>query len=258
MRDKRGQLTLFVIIAVVIIAIVLLVIFLVPKTNNPQNTASESIDPETYISSCINDELEPMVDDIAVRGGDFEKNNCIFYGDICRKYLCYQTLPYRPCVNQEPLLQQHIEGLIKERLQEEDVVDACVDNFINAAQRKGYETSVCNSPQFSVVLIPGQVTVPINCQMTLAKGEENKKFMNLNTSMSWPLFDFIMISQKIIDDEMRKTDFDPFSFMLSNTLIEIEKIRTSDGSDIYVLRDRATRKEFVFALKNYILPRGPL
>ncbi|MEM2933058.1 MAG: hypothetical protein QW622_02530, partial [Candidatus Pacearchaeota archaeon] len=62
--------------------------------------------------------------------------------------------------------------------------------------------------------------------------------------------------KEIINDEITNTDFDPVAYMLMHFWVEIEKFRTSDDSKIYTLRERASGKEFVFAVRNYVLPPG--
>ena len=264
MRSKRGQVTLFVIIAILIVAAVILAIVLVPKLNKPKAGQTDQMNPETYIADCINDDLEPMVELISKQGGGLELKNCIFYktaNDFCRAYLCYQTIPYSACINQEPLLKEKIEQQLKNELIKSNTVSRCITDFSNTAKQKDYSITTCSNPQFNVTLIKGKVTVPINCEITLSK-EETKKFSSIVPALNWPLYDFVLVSKEIINQEITNTDFDPVSYMLQNNWIEVEKFRsTSDSgiSKIYTLRERSSGKEFVFALKNnYWNPAGIL
>ncbi|MEM2605366.1 MAG: hypothetical protein QXI41_02320 [Candidatus Pacearchaeota archaeon] len=256
MRSKRGQVMLFIIVALVIVALAIFFFFIrKPGKSKP----SEALSPEAYLQDCINLELEPAVEKLASQGGYLELGNCIFYRNVCRHYLCYTTMPYKACVNQEPLLKEKIESILKEKLQQENVVKNCINNFAKAAKKDGYEVSTCQEhglePSFSVILEKGRISFPVNCTITLKKVQEIK-FENFDLNLRWPLYEFVVLAKEIINEEITNTDFDPVAYMLRHYWVEIEKFRTSDDSKIYTLRDRNSKKEFVFAVRNYVLSPG--
>ncbi|UZE93982.1 MAG: hypothetical protein IB618_00180 [Candidatus Pacearchaeota archaeon] len=255
-RDKRGQVTLFIIIAIVIVAVVILAIVLVPQLLPRERIPPTVLDPEAYIADCVNLHLEPLVEVLASQGGYLETGNCIFYEDICRHYLCYTTTPYINCTNQEPLLKEHVEEELKTKLQQENVVKNCISSFAEAARKQNWNVEACSVPKFSVNLTEGRINIPIECDITMSKGQEVKKFEELNPFLKWPLFEFVILSKEIINEEIENCDFDPLAYMTMHYQIEIEKFRTGDGSKIYILRERETGKEFVFAVRNCVLPGG--
>jgi len=254
--QKRGQVTLFIIIAIVIVAIIVLGLIFVPKLFPGGKIPTQAMEPEPYIQDCVNQYLEPDVKDIAQQGGYLEPQNYILYKDVKRAFLCYTNTPYVACVNQEPLLKEHIETELKNNLQQSNAVTSCINKFSEAARKQGYDITVCNSPKFSVNLTEGKVNVPITCQITMTKGQETKTVEKLTPYLKWPLYDFVLTTKEIIDDEISNTDFDPLGYMSMHYWVEIEKYKTSDGSKIYKLKERATGNEFAFAVRNYILPPG--
>ena len=221
-----------------------------------EKVPSAVLDPEAYISDCINQHLEPTVETLASQGGSLEQGNCIFYKDVCRHYLCYTTTPYEACINQEPLLKEHVEEELKNELKFENVVINCINNFAEAAGKQNWDISVCQVPKFSINLTEGKVNVPITCEITMSKGKEVRHFKEFNPYLEWPLYEFVLLAKEIIDEEITNTDFDPVAYMLRHYWVEIEKFRASDGSKIYTLRERSSGKEFVFAIRNYVLPGG--
>ena len=253
-RGKKGQATLFIIIAIVIVAVVVLALILVPKLFPRGIGPAKPIDPEAYIGDCVNLALEPSVETLASQGGSLELGNCIVYKDVCRHYLCYSSINYAACVNQEPLLKEKIEQILKTKLG--NVVSSCINSFSNSATQQGYEVSICSNPKFNVTLTEGKINVPIECSMTLSKGESVKRVDKINPFLKWPLFEFVTLTKQIINEEIANTDFNPFYYMLKHYSIEIEKFRTSEGSKIYILRERTSGKEFGFAVRNYVLPGG--
>jgi len=255
-RDKRGQVTLFIIIAIVVVALVVLAFIFVPRIMPRERIPTAVLDPEAYVADCINLALEPMVETITSQGGYFEPGNYILYQNTKISYLCYTSTNYEPCINQEPLLKEHIEELLEDELREQATVANCINSFAGAAIKKSWDVSVCDTPIFSVNLTEGKVSVPIKCAVTMTKGEDTRRFEDFSPFLKWPLFEFVILAKEIIDDEITYTSFDYISYMLTHSWIEIEKYVTSDKSEIYTLRERATRNEFVFAIKNYVLPPG--
>ena len=253
--EKRGQVTIFIIIAIVIVAVVFLAIILVPKILPKTKTQIQMLDPETYVSDCININLEPMVETLASQGGYFELGNCIFYKNICRHYLCYTTLPYTACINQEPLLKEHIEQLLKDELENQNVVQNCINNFAENSRRENWDVTTCSVPMFSVNLTEGRVRVLIKCDMTMTKGQESRHFEEIEPALKWPLYEFVLVVKDIINEEHENTDFKPIPYMLLNNWIKIEKYK-ADESKIYTLIEKSTGKEFVFAVRNMVIPGG--
>jgi hypothetical protein len=259
MYAKRGQITLFVIIAVIVVVVVLLGVFLGPKIFKPKVQAADISNPGAYISSCLQDPLKEKIEEISPQSGYEETKNCIIYGGKCRRYLCYQEQYYQACVNQEPQLQQYIESLLKRNLEQNHVVLDCFNSFVEAAKSKGYEIQKCSNPTFSVNLTEKKVLVPINCEVKMSKDGITKNYESIIPYLEWPLYDFIETSQKIIDDEITNKDFDPMSYMLTHYWVEIQKFQTSNGDKIFILTERnKPDHEFVFAVRNYPMPPGIL
>ncbi len=258
MESKKGQVTLFIIIAIIIVAIVLLAVIFVPRLLPRERLPPTVLDPEAYIADCVNLHLEPAVETLASQGGYLELGNCIFYHDVCRHYLCYTTEPYEACINQEPLLKEHIEEELERELREPtNKVRQCINNFAEAARKQNWDVSTCQTPKFSVNLSEGKINVHIICEITMSKGEDVRHFEELNPYLEWPLFEFVILTKEIIDDEITNTDFDPVAYMLLHYWVEIEKFRTSEGNKIYTLSEREPpNREFVFAVRNYVLPPG--
>lgn len=263
-NKNRGQVTLFIIIGIVVVAVVLLAIFLVPKVTQPKTQPGGAMDPGAYVSSCVNDELEPIVETLSNQSGYLNvTGNGIVFENVFRRYLCYTSQYYFACVDQEPLLKEKVEETLKAELIRLGSVSKCVNNFVENAKTKGYEITSCSTPSFSIKLVNGRINIPIICQMSLTKGEEIKRFENVTASLSWPLYDFIMVSKDIINDE-KVGYFNDIVYMMGHQWIEIEKNRISnadplyDGSIVYILRERSTGKTFAFAVRSKVLPRGPM
>lgn len=254
--SKKGQVTLFIIIAIVIVAVVILAFILVPRLFPKKVPVVTPADPEAYIGDCINLALEPLVETLASQGGYLEKpEHWIFYKDNYVGYLCYVNLYHQPCFNQQPFLKDFVEEQLETKLRNLNIVKTCVDNFADAATKQGYEVSTCDLPKFSVNLTEGKVNVPIKCEMTISKGEEVKRVEKIEPFLKWPLFEFVMLAKEIVEDEISYSDFEQLAYMMMHPWVSIDKFR-ADGTEIYILTEKATGKTFMFAVRNWVQSPG--
>ena len=97
--SKKGQIGLFVIMAIVILAIIIaFLLFRGIKLPGIEDTAT----PQQYISSCLEPVIEPLVGEIARQGGYLEPEGFIVYNDTKLPYLSDTSEYVKPCVIQQP------------------------------------------------------------------------------------------------------------------------------------------------------------
>ncbi|UCD20954.1 MAG: hypothetical protein JSW08_00185 [archaeon] len=255
-NSKRGQTTLFIIIAVIIVAVALLAFVILPSSKPIDEPIQEITDPQAYITDCINLELEPIVETISEQGGYLKVPELnLTYNGKTFGYLCYINMNNKPCYNQQPLLKRYVEEQLTEEVRREDIVRNCIDNFKKNAEKKGWEISTCPIPSFSIILTEGKVNVPTNCEIILSKGEDYKRFDNLEIYLDWPLYDFIEVSRDIVWDEIHYSDFEHLAYMILHPEFTIDKFRAPE-SKVYTIRKKISGDMFIFAVRNYVQSPG--
>ncbi|MBI5148974.1 hypothetical protein HZA33_04815 [Candidatus Pacearchaeota archaeon] len=247
-KVKRAQVTLIVIIAIVIVAAVVFILMYKPSV---VTTPTSVTDPSSYIEKCARDSASEAINLLSKQGGLISPQNYILYDGQKVDYLCYTTEYYRGCVNQEPLLKQTVENEITKEIKPE--IQKCVNDVVSNYQGKGYSVSA-GSLNVETVLQPRKVLVNVNVPITLIKGE-TVRYTKFNAVLSHPLYNFIILSQEIVNSEARYGDYDQLSQMLLRPDISIDKTRV-DLATIYILKDRRTGKQFEFAIKSYKSPGG--
>jgi len=80
-RGTRGQLTIFIIVAIVVVAIVAL-LFAIPKLRTSVGF-EKPLSPENFIQTCLEDTIKENVELISLQGGSLEPSPSILYQDIC-------------------------------------------------------------------------------------------------------------------------------------------------------------------------------
>ena len=124
-EEKKGQVTIFIIIAILIIGAAVTIYLLIPKAET--EAVFDAGNPQGFIQTCLEDEIEKTVDLVSSQGGSVNPEHIILYEDNRVEYLCYTTEYYLPCKIQRPLLTEHIEDEIRNDISEE--VEVCFNNL---------------------------------------------------------------------------------------------------------------------------------
>lgn len=245
-RGDKGQVTIFIILAIVILAVLLIIFY--PRIK----VAITPLAADDQVSQCIGDQLGNFMENIAEQGGSADAQNTISYQGRKIEYLCYTNEYYKTCVMQQPFLKQHVESEILNYI--DSKAQDCVNQMATSFQNKGYDVSR-KQGNISVELVFGALKIIANTPVTLTKGSTQAfdKFVYVKNSA---MYDLIMTSESLLNYEARYGDSDTQTFMLYYPDIRIEKLKQDDGSKIYRLENRNTKEMFVFASRSLSWPAG--
>jgi len=250
--NRRGQVTLFIIIGIVIVAVVLLAIFLVPKISKPKTPQSSPLNPEAYLSSCISDGIKPALDKITPQGGYLDPNPFYTFHGNKVQFLCYSENETETCVNQKPLLKEDIELQLLNNLS--SIARSCVNAFKLQTENKGNIVTTCGTLLSNVSLESKRIVINVNCPIKIVtKEDENFNFNEVNVLINSNLYEQVMLAKNVVNEEIlgnginfaveyARTHHD--MILMSNT--PIMGIRVYN---ITFVNDQ-DNKEFLFAIKN--------
>ncbi len=249
---KRGQISIFVIIALILVFSTILFFLLRPVIFRSK---FELPDLNGYMKQCIELKFGPIIDNVSAKGGYLEPQLAVIYHQIPRAYLCYTTEPYAACEQLVPMLKDHIESELKSVMQDKAIVQQCLEEFKEQISRGGYVLTY-SRPEIDVKIVPENVLVSINTSVVISREDEITKFNHFDIQFNHPLYDYIIIAKKIISESIINHYFDPASYMIMHQSVIIDESSVSDGSRVYVIRKRNSNKEFGFAIRNYVFPGG--
>ena len=249
-KEKRGQVTIFIIIAIVIVVIALLIYSFYPQIKTSLGFGEES--PEGFIQSCLGDEIETNVEKLSAQGGSLEPEHYMMYDNEKIEYLCYTNEYYKTCVMQQPMLKQHIESEIENEIKEE--VTACFNSLRESYQKKGYDVSM-NTGETDVELLPKKIVITFNYPLTLTK-EDTKQYESFSVIVNNNLYELVSIANSILNYEVTYGDSEVTTYMDYYHHLKVEKKKQSDGTKIYILTDRNTEDKFQFATRSLAWPPG--
>lgn len=254
-KSKKGQVTVFIILGIIIVGVAALVYFLYPQI---KSTLGIITDPESYIQTCMQNEIQQTITNLSLQGGVINPTNSILYYNeklghsYNVEYLCYTNQYYLPCIMQQPLLQQSIESEINKNIQQ--TANTCFNNLQSSYKGRGYSVSF-TSGNTTVELLPEQVRVVFNNQLTLTKGNA-QRYENFSVVVNNNLYELSAIANSILNWEVTYGDSPVQVYMSNYHNLIIEKKQQSDGTKVYILTDLNTGGIFQFATRGYAMPPG--
>jgi len=249
--NKKSQVTIFVIIAIVLVIAIILFFSLNKKISLFQGEVSLT----QSLSSCVDTEVNNMDSQLLRQGGVSAPQHYLLVNGDKVSYLCYTEEYAKACVNQQPLLKENMERELASLSYAN--VSSCISKEKTRLEKKGYSVSVSNFKQtdLKTKLLPGKILIQLNLDFTSSKGDKTEKIAGFETSIKSPAYDYAFLTNKIISAEIEGADFNNMLYMLLHRSIIIDKVRSNDYI-LYKLQNRNSDKVFIFLIRNYPIPAG--
>ncbi|MCK5624710.1 hypothetical protein KAI04_02620 [Candidatus Pacearchaeota archaeon] len=247
---KRGQVTIFIIIGIAIVAIGVLIYLFYPKLQSL--VRSDSNNPNAFMQTCLEDEIEDVVEILSLQGGSMNPEHYYLYEDNPIEYLCYTNEYYITCVVQQPMLKSHIESEIKNEIS--PIVDACFEDLKSSFEDKGYDV-ILTEGDTTVELLPEKILTTLTHELSLTKGD-TENYETFRVLVNNGLYEFIGIARSMIAWEAAYGDVETTTYMNYYHDLKVEKLNQVEGSTIYILTNRDTGGKFQFASRSVAWPPG--
>jgi hypothetical protein len=248
---KKGQVTLFVILALIILISIIALFILM---NNMSNNKTQTINPKQYIEDCISSKLNDPIEKIIIGGGTLNPSFFILYQGEEYNYLCYSANIFERCVNLYPQLRTITEQNIKDYIEEETRL--CFDKLKDIYVSQGFDFKE-KDQNINVNILPGKVLVNVNKEVEIIKENDTQIFNSFSTSLNNNIYEFLNIANGLVNEEARLCNFEYNGYMLGYPDYDIRIIR-QDSTKIYKIVNRKTEEEFRFAVKGCVYPQGEL
>lgn len=248
-RGRRGQLTLFVVLALVAVSLILLFYLWIKPTYIDGSSGGL-----TGFDGCVEESVLENVELLGKQGGYGSVGFGYAYNGDVLPYLCYTNLYHKQCVVQEPFLDESFASELQ-RLIKEDV-ENCYSNSINELKAKGYDV-VSGGVDVSVELVPENVVVNIDAPTSVSSGgDSSERFVNFDVNVRSNIYEMLMIATSIIQYETEFGDSDVTTLMVYYPNYIIDKLKQSDGTTLYIIQDKETETKFQFASRSLAWPAG--
>ncbi len=248
---SRGQVTIFIIVAIIIVAAALLIYSFFPDIQKSLGLTVQN--PREFIQSCIESEISDSVGLLSSQGGSLEPQHYILYNDDKIEYLCYTNEFYKNCVMQQPLLKEHIESEILGKINTD--IDVCFNSMKKSFEGRGYNVAITPGTK-TIELLPMKVVSTFDYAVTLTKGEDVQRYDSFNVVVDNNLYELVSIGDSILGWEAIYGDAETTVYMDYYHDLKVEKKTQGDGTTIYILTDRNTEDKFQFASRSVVMPPG--
>lgn len=257
--NKKAQVTIFIVSAIILIGLILLFIFF--RTGVIPNNFLErkEINPNTFLKNCVEEKIKKTAEVISFQGGYISNPlNKTFKFDVDKEehsisYLCYNQNYYLQCINQEPVLISHLKEEIKNEIKAE--VENCFNELKKNIEKEGFSVSSLYTG-FEINLEPNQIILNIDAELGLDKSGEISTQKNFRIIIANNIYDNAIVVQEIVSQEARFCNFDFLGFMLLYPDFNIDKYRAGDSSIIYSVEKKQSQEKFRFAVRTCVIPPG--
>jgi len=256
--DKRGQVTLFIILGIVLV--VVLVLFTVLRgsvietgfgTKTDEALVSSQVESiRSFIGDCIQEKGDEVISIIGKQGGDLEPGLSQYWNGDQLAYLCY-TENFTSCANRRPFLIEHMEEQISSYVK--DNVDECL-NF-GSWESKGY---TIQAGSYDIKTTIGDyntlIVLTYDTPLKIIRGEAVAQENRFSQGFNIPLGKLANVAKTIVEKEISQ----PLGQVFTSAIIalykgEIEIQRQTYGdSEIYILNMRDSDYKFQFAVKGWV------
>jgi hypothetical protein len=247
---KKGQVAIFIIIAVLAVGAILSIYFLNRGIRTTERF--EETNPQTFIQNCIEDDLKNAVEKVSLQGGVIDPEGYTEYQGNKIQYVCYTAEDFKPCEVQIPFLEQRIESEIEKEITPS--ADFCFSQLLRNYENKGYSVKM-EKGSLTVDLLPKKIFVVFGNVVTVTKGN-TQRFDNFNIVLDNNLYELVGISSSILKLETLVGESSLDFYNDNYRWISVEKKDRDDGTKIYIVKDTRTGDKFQFASRSVVWSPG--
>ncbi|MBS3141646.1 hypothetical protein J4405_05905 [Candidatus Woesearchaeota archaeon] len=248
--NKRGQVTVFIILGIIILAAIVLVFYLTGNTLVNQSEQKVNIETKplkNYVGDCLEKTGNDALNLIGKQGGVITPVNYRLYENDKVNYLCYAETDNSVCANLYPNLKGTITLELNDYISKK--MKECVD--LSLFKDAGYKVEE-GKMNVNTSIYNKKVVITLDYPLTIAKGDivvkENKFVKEFNV----PLGEILKVVYDIVESEINVGSFENLVYMIAtHGQVEIEK-QTREDSRIYIINLWQNNYKFKFAVRNLV------
>ena len=252
MINKKGQLTLFIIIAIVIFTALVFLLFTYGPDIDIFNKKATS--PTKIISECIEGAIEDSEKEFFESGGLLGESSISYkYNKQTIPFLCYSSEFYSQCIPQSPLFIESIRQKMENKVSRE--LSRCILQIREDYENKGYNFEY--SPfEFELLFNEFDISYESKIPITISSGEEVIVVSALGGKVPTILPKILRTAESIVNYESLLCEFNYMTWQAFNREVSITRFRAGDQTKVYSLSDRSSDNKIKFAIRTCVMPAG--
>ena len=247
--QKKGQVTVFVIVGIIILLVAGLFFF-------AKNYYGYGIEPKVYIqgplnsikneiTKCVDEIISPSINLISNQGGSKNPTKYRLYESKNVKYLCQNIPNEEKCLNSmDPL--QKVESQLQEELQ--DKLKSCISKDLLESKR-GYTITNPNL-KVNAKILQENILFEIDYPITIEKDGVTQKLSRINREIpDTPLGYLYNAAYDIVNSHSKHGNFEQLIYMLQKKGRIIIQVDKPYPDIIYILNKKDSNLKFMFAIE---------
>ena len=172
---KKGQVTIFIILAIIIVAAILVYFLWVRPTYNFQEGG------QLNFEGCVEDVIKESVEKLGMQGGFANPEFYYDYKTNSVAYLCYTNLYYRPCIRQVAFLSQKFEAELKKDTGAK--IQSCYESSVRELRSKGFDVKDAEG-NLEIDLSLGKINVLFSAPTSVSSDSGGSSFEDFDFSIN--------------------------------------------------------------------------
>ncbi|MBM3247719.1 hypothetical protein FJZ17_04250 [Candidatus Pacearchaeota archaeon] len=251
-NSKKGQLTIFVIVAIIIVFIIAGFLLLNKNSDIPSLKENPSGYIKASVDKCTKEAIEEAEKVIIKNAGFIEQDNPWIFNLTSYELLCDSSGKNNLCTNNHPMLIVETQNQIKEYIAPK--INACFETIKSSLRNYKYQSE---SNEINVMIVDKEIRTEIKKDLVIEVNEQKVNIESFNVKISSPLYKFIYLTNRIINQELdcncgeESCNADLVNLMRYNREFEIIKpVYGMNGEEVFTITEINSGKQFVFAIRN--------
>lgn len=249
--DKKGQVAIWIIVAIAIVVIISLLFFLRGKPK-----ISEGYDygnPQAFIESCTRNAILDAEKILIAQGGFIEPRNFVSWNNISIEYICKNSGFFEPCIQQHPFILNEMEKEIVDYVKPQ--IELCFQQLKTETERRNNEFDF-KGFEFKIGFVPDRIRAEINADIKIRNKEGVKEYNRFDIEIISPIYQLGRTALSIANDEAKYCYFEYVGYMVANPELKVEKNTLGDSTKIYSITDIKSDETFRTGIRGCAIPAG--
>jgi len=241
--SKRGQVTIFIILAIIIVAGILIYSFAI-KPHLGSKTS-----PKLGFENCVSKVLDNKVEELAETGGFQGDYSSFKYLNTEIPYFCYTGKDLELCSVQVPSPKSSFQEALKQLVIPE--IKNCYDTSILSLKLQGYEVErgeVDVSLEINSKSLDVEIVAPTNV--------EGSSFEEFSYSFPSNIYNVLILATEILNAEVNAGEVDVLDYVYIYPDLVVQRKVQDEGSAVYIIEDKSSEIKYQFAVRNLYFPPG--
>lgn len=229
--QKRGQLTLFVILSIVVVAASIIGYSIIKGIDVETPESSEGVVVYAYVDDCIEKATKPSVYNFGLQQGyHVVPEGSLDTGDSQIAYFYYLGNNLIP---ENGVFEDEMSKIVKE-----EILLSCID--FSQFEKEGISVSF-ESPEVETKISENEVEFNVNFPITLYLGDETKdRFSNFDYIIPFRIGHIIDVSRILVDEIVKNPNSLDLTLFL-NQDVEISVLDYDECNQVYILEDEKSK-----------------